>query len=246
MLLRRVIEHLKDQNWFAVALDLVVVVVGIFLAFQVERWYSEQLLQSSQVDHLEALAVDLEASRLSLQRDIGLHQDAIKASLALLTASPDAETRMTGEEFYDLMRRVQYMGNWSPQSRAYDVLVSSGQIDVIEDDKLKSDLASYYALAARAETRRNEMILQRVMIFEPYINRNLDHTAMVMKVHPNISETITSSLPSNQFLQVLGTQEFEGVITTKMHGSYDASAYLGRLLGLNLQIERTLARHLKQ
>ena len=35
MLLRRLKEHLKEQNWFAVTLDLVVVVVGIFLAFRV-------------------------------------------------------------------------------------------------------------------------------------------------------------------------------------------------------------------
>jgi len=28
MILRRVIEHVKAQNWFAVALDFVIVVVG--------------------------------------------------------------------------------------------------------------------------------------------------------------------------------------------------------------------------
>jgi hypothetical protein len=34
MLLRRIIEHLRTQNWLAIALDLVVVVVGVFLAFR--------------------------------------------------------------------------------------------------------------------------------------------------------------------------------------------------------------------
>ena len=33
MLLRRVIEHVKAQNWTAVALDFVIVVVGVF------HWY---------------------------------------------------------------------------------------------------------------------------------------------------------------------------------------------------------------
>lgn len=31
MLLRRVIEHVKAQNWTAVALDFVIVVVGVFI-----------------------------------------------------------------------------------------------------------------------------------------------------------------------------------------------------------------------
>ncbi|MFT4790393.1 MAG: hypothetical protein ACI95X_003240, partial [Paraglaciecola sp.] len=32
MLLRRIITHVKDQNWFAVVLDFVIVVLGILIA----------------------------------------------------------------------------------------------------------------------------------------------------------------------------------------------------------------------
>ena len=38
MILRRVIEHVKAQNWTAVALDFVIVVVGILIAFQITNW----------------------------------------------------------------------------------------------------------------------------------------------------------------------------------------------------------------
>ena len=38
MLLRRVIEHVKTQNWTAVALDFVIVVVGVFIGIQVANW----------------------------------------------------------------------------------------------------------------------------------------------------------------------------------------------------------------
>jgi hypothetical protein len=33
MLLRRITQHVKDQNWFAVLLDFVIVVAGILIAF---------------------------------------------------------------------------------------------------------------------------------------------------------------------------------------------------------------------
>ena len=46
MLLRRITEHLRAGNWFAVTLDLLVVVLGVFLALQAERWYDEQGLAS--------------------------------------------------------------------------------------------------------------------------------------------------------------------------------------------------------
>ena len=38
MILRRITQHVKDQNWFAVALDFVIVVVGILIAFQITNW----------------------------------------------------------------------------------------------------------------------------------------------------------------------------------------------------------------
>ena len=35
MLLRRVIEHVRDQNWTAIAIDFVIVVAGVFVGIQV-------------------------------------------------------------------------------------------------------------------------------------------------------------------------------------------------------------------
>lgn len=34
MLLRRVLLHVRQQNWFAVLLDFVIVVVGVFIGVQ--------------------------------------------------------------------------------------------------------------------------------------------------------------------------------------------------------------------
>lgn len=38
MLLRRLSQHIKNQNWFAVSLDFFIVVVGIFIGLQVTDW----------------------------------------------------------------------------------------------------------------------------------------------------------------------------------------------------------------
>jgi hypothetical protein len=35
MLLRRVIEHVREQNWLAVFIDFLIVVVGVFIGIQV-------------------------------------------------------------------------------------------------------------------------------------------------------------------------------------------------------------------
>ena len=38
MILRRLTQHVKDQNWFAVALDFFIVLAGILIAFQITNW----------------------------------------------------------------------------------------------------------------------------------------------------------------------------------------------------------------
>ena len=39
MLLRRLSEHLRAQNWTATWLELAIVVLGIFLGLQASQWY---------------------------------------------------------------------------------------------------------------------------------------------------------------------------------------------------------------
>ena len=38
MILRSITRHVRDQNWFAVGIDFVIVVAGILIAFQITNW----------------------------------------------------------------------------------------------------------------------------------------------------------------------------------------------------------------
>lgn len=57
MILRRFMKHVTDQNWFAVGLDVIVVIVGIFLGFQVQDWNEgrgERLTENSYLTRLHS------------------------------------------------------------------------------------------------------------------------------------------------------------------------------------------------
>ncbi|WP_412061301.1 hypothetical protein [Rubrivirga sp. IMCC45206] len=38
MIFRRIAQHVRDQNWTAIAIDFVIVVVGVFIGIQVSNW----------------------------------------------------------------------------------------------------------------------------------------------------------------------------------------------------------------
>ena len=39
MFLRRLADHIRKQDWFIVIIELLVVVVGLMMSFQVDRWW---------------------------------------------------------------------------------------------------------------------------------------------------------------------------------------------------------------
>lgn len=55
MILRRVIEHVKAQNWTAVALDFVIVVMGVFVGIQLGNWNAARALRAEERQFLEQL-----------------------------------------------------------------------------------------------------------------------------------------------------------------------------------------------
>ena len=59
MLLRRITEHVKTQNWFAVAIDFIIVVVGIFVGLQVSNWNEASRAATTERAILEQLKVTL-------------------------------------------------------------------------------------------------------------------------------------------------------------------------------------------
>lgn len=78
MLLRRITQHVKDQNWFAVGLDFVIVVFGVFMGFQVQQWNEHRKNLSDTQEYLARLAADMEISTARNNFQISTSQNEIK------------------------------------------------------------------------------------------------------------------------------------------------------------------------
>ena len=74
MILRRLTEHVRAQNWTAVALDFVIVVFGVFIGIQVANWNEERVDRQRETQILRDIATDLAA-------DINAYEVGITSSL---------------------------------------------------------------------------------------------------------------------------------------------------------------------
>ena len=59
MILRRLSQSLKEQNWMAISIELVLLVVGVFLGIQVANWNEERVERELVRGHLSEIAEDL-------------------------------------------------------------------------------------------------------------------------------------------------------------------------------------------
>jgi len=143
MILRRVIEHVKAQNWTAVALDFVIVVAGVYLgiflgAVQENRSYARQTAQA-----LLALETELRSDLERLDEIIALQtrkaEEQRQAVELLAAADVDEETlgpileRMVGEN-----------DTFFPNRSAYRAMQTGGHLAALADDALRIQLTRLF------------------------------------------------------------------------------------------------------
>ena len=79
MLLRRITKHVKDQNWFAVFIDFVIVVIGVFIGIQVANWNDGRAEYRRETKALIALKKELEGSIETVEARSKAYQQATEA-----------------------------------------------------------------------------------------------------------------------------------------------------------------------
>lgn len=62
MILRRVIRHVRNQEWTAIGIDFLIVVLGVFLGIQVQEWSAERGERRLERVYLERLLADVDLS----------------------------------------------------------------------------------------------------------------------------------------------------------------------------------------
>jgi hypothetical protein len=62
MVLRRFRDHVSEHNWFAVAIDFLIVVAGVFVGLQASNWNQARLNRQQARQYRSMLGDDLDAN----------------------------------------------------------------------------------------------------------------------------------------------------------------------------------------
>jgi hypothetical protein len=141
MILRRVIEHVRKQEWTAIGIDLVIVVVGVFIGLQVSNWNDDRATARRGAAFTESLRDDLREEAWGYEMQIGYYSDVYEHSRRALDALT-AQAPLPDEQLLiAAYRATQYNGN-TRRRATYDELTSRGEIGLIGDGELR-DIALF-------------------------------------------------------------------------------------------------------
>jgi hypothetical protein len=213
MLLRRFKDHVISENWFAVVLDLAVVVVGLFIGLQVDNWWGAQKDAQLESAYLLEIQEDFEANKSDLESKILDTEQVIRDMIVLHAQSSLEEPSLSSTELNKRFSSINRMPTFRLVSRAYANLTGSGDLKLIQNRRLKNALAAYYSQAQITALVQATHEMELVQTFQPYIIDNLDYA--VVK-HDRVDDfPLSASFDEGRILEVLGTRQFRNVIVQK-------------------------------
>ena len=112
MIIRRIAESIKAQDWFVVSVEVMVVVVGIFIGLQVDDWNKERTFHQLETELLNELKRELEGSILLTEGRLNSYVQAAEAgsrSLNFISSGTSCDTECW-PVLLDFMHASQWQG----------------------------------------------------------------------------------------------------------------------------------------
>jgi len=169
MIIRELAVALREQNWFTVVLEVMIVVVGIFIGLQVDGWnegrkkqqYIEVQLLRIAVDAAEVLA---ETDRLIVDFDNRIARAQV--ALEVLDGTPLTEANTPA--FEEALNESYQLNEVEVDLPSLDILMNTGDIDQVADANARIAL-----LALTNKWRRLETVIRHVRSLLDIVNRDI-------------------------------------------------------------------------
>jgi hypothetical protein len=148
VILRRLARNLQEQNWTAIGIEFVLLVLGVFLGIQVANWNDERQQAALQTQHLERMRIDLIGIRERTEQHIAFYRDSIDGGellLAIVGAGEAAprDAPIDRARVAEALDSLVQTRNQPPLPATYVEMRSNGQLSRITNPRLRDRLTDY-------------------------------------------------------------------------------------------------------
>ena len=145
MILQRLADAIRTQNWFTVVLEILIVVVGIFIGLQVDGWNEQRKDRGLERRYLERIYNEVVLDIEEFDYGINLAETRRGMGELLLEALEDSSVvRANPLAFLISVEQAGYTFLPAVNDSTYEELKFSGDLAIIRDEQLRASIAAYY------------------------------------------------------------------------------------------------------
>ncbi len=143
MLLQEFVKSVRSQNWFFASLEFLLLVLGIFLGFQLDSWNKSRLRSSDAVEYrvqlLENLKQDIRAAEVRIGYFLQVREHGLNALGFWEQESPDKPVPLVVSFF-----QASQIYPFSEVSDTFEELKSTGNMELLGSIGVRSAVFAYY------------------------------------------------------------------------------------------------------
>lgn len=153
-------------RFLRIFLEIPVIVFSIYIAFLVDEWDKNKTLAITEKKYLRELLAEVKQNRAELRAD----QDERREQIVLLEAMLENSIRPVDPDTLRLaMDQLLNMRIFSPTDAVYEDLISSGNLNLLSSDSLRSELIEYRGRLSRTPiTEKSDLDVIEKQI-QPYL-----------------------------------------------------------------------------
>ncbi len=168
MLLRRITQHVKSQNWLAVFIDFIIVVAGILIAFQITEWNEARQDRAIEEDYKVLLIEDLDTIKTELENQIEHETFIIKHAANSLKILNSMTVQPQTDLFGQTLTLITGRRTLKLQSPTFAEIMSAGRLNVIQDPLLRKEIISFFNSLSRSVAvvqKNNDYFVESFTVF---------------------------------------------------------------------------------
>ena len=140
MFLRRMIENLKTQNWTAVGIDLLIVVIGVFIGTQVSNWNQARIEKRDTQRMIDQLGPELQ-NQIEFFKSARVYYRTTRPFAEQALAGWAGDPKINDNQFVIAAYQASQIYGIGINAQNWALTFGGSQLRQIDDPTVRKDLA---------------------------------------------------------------------------------------------------------
>ena len=187
-------------SFLRLILDLIIIVIGIYIAFQVDKWGDAEKEQELKVKHLQELRAETQVNLDEIIADQTDRKIQVELFEKLILAASQPVSDDTLRMAIDGLLNYRF---YSGTTAVFDNIVASGNLRLITTDSIRSklfELKQFESKASIVESAEAKLISEQI---EPYFIRRQVLYLLEVELSDNAPQTTMSVEQSARIIRTL-------------------------------------------